>query len=292
MGVRMSLLISRRKAERPVVCMSPPIPDKSNSRGRDCFVAALLAMTGIGAGLMTPALVAGSGGRGDTDSAKQSQFAEGRIQANRRGGKELGVNGEAFALNKTKPIRTGSLKFEVGSFKWSPCTSHSVRAGLKGSPNALHRVWEPNPAPTSLKPPYGGTTSRGRVQNKANLCGDKLMVTRVQERGYDKEWRIMAPRKQSQFSRPRLLRRWAARNDRTMGRKGECSSHRPIHRQAGACRCHLDLCHAEAVAPRNGVAPARALATVKRLAEACVGWYSVTFVLSRKTDVNTSYGKE
>jgi hypothetical protein len=125
------------------------------------------------------------------------------------------------------------------------------------------------------------------------------MVTRVQEKGYDEKGRIVAPRKQSQFPRPGLLPLpsqgqacSAPRNDRNMRRKSEHSSSRPIHRQAGACRCHPDLWRVRAVPPRNEVTPARALATVKRLAEACIGWYSVTFVLSRKTDVNASYGKE
>ena len=52
------------------------------------------------------------------------------------------------------------------------------------------------------------------MQNKPNFPGARIRRTPLQETGYENYSRFFACPKQSQFPEPRLLRRWAPRNDR------------------------------------------------------------------------------
>jgi hypothetical protein len=97
------------------------------------------------------------------DLSKQSQFPGDQMNANHCSSKGLGEKGVDYARGKTKPIPTRS-------FKQIPRTSHSVRAGLKGFPNALHRIRGPQPAPIPSRPPHGVTTSGARCAKQSQFA--------------------------------------------------------------------------------------------------------------------------
>lgn len=115
---------------------------------------------------------------GRPNYAKQSQFPDGPVNANRCSPKGLGEKDAQDVCVKTKPISTRSLKFQAGSFKWTALPFKRLMVSL----------------------PTGAV-----VQNKANLPEAESMLTGVRKESYERKRRTMGVRKQSQFPGRRCL---------------------------------------------------------------------------------------